>query len=432
MLSEKSGSVESKPAPKGQKESVFYTPAIAELVEAREYIAKYSFKRAHDRLFNLKALRNNTELQEKADQHLPALYSYHSELMLNMSQFARTTTDSDSRPLSCMKYSPDGQVFATGSLSCLINIYEESALEWKQTCRGHSERITDVSWYPSPMKRLLCSASADSTCILWDCNARSMEVEGGSAPDQPILGTLKGHQGVISACQFHPSGEYVATSSHDYTWRLWNTTSTSEVSSGGSGGGSGGKELLLQDGHNKEVSALSWHPDGSLIATGDSVGNILLWAIRSGQMIHCFQGHIKKISTLDFHPSNGFELVSGSVDHMIRIWDLRTKKLGTCLPAHSNCISHVGYSSSGEIMISSSYDGDVKVWRTRDHLLLRTVSSSSGTVGKFTSGRNQTMGSSGNNAGKVMGCDIHPISEKHIISVSYDRSIKLWAHSSEY
>ena len=360
--------------------------------------------------------------------------------MLNMSQFGKTASDSDSRPLSCTKYSSDGKLIATGSLSCLINIYNEKDLNWVDTFRGHSERITSLCWHPSyTTNTLLCSSSADGSCILWDCkknmqekssnNSDAMDVVAVESPSQspsPMVGVLKGHSGIVSDCKFHPSGEYIVSCSQDYTWRMWNieSTSTSEVVTG--------KELLLQDGHNKGISAIAVHPDGSIVATGDVVGNILLWDVRSGQMIQLFQGHIKKISKLEFHP-NGLELVSGCIDHMVRIWDLRKKKCTRCLPAHSNCISHVGYSNSGEILITSSFDGDVKIWRSRDNLLLKTLSASSN-VNKFMPTPNQPIGSgiSNNNAGKIMSCDINPIDEKHIVSVSYDRSIKVWAHKDEY
>lgn len=52
-----------------------------------------------------------------------------------------------------------------------------------------------------------------------------------------------------------------------------------------------------------------------------------MWDIRSGQQIHSFQGHVDKITSIDFN-SNGFQVVTGSVDNVVRIWDLRKKKMG--------------------------------------------------------------------------------------------------------
>jgi WD40 repeat protein len=43
------------------------------------------------------------------------------------------------------------------------------------------------------------------------------------------------------------------------------------------------RELLLQEGHAREVYALAFHPDGSLVMTGDLGGIGRVWDIRSGE-----------------------------------------------------------------------------------------------------------------------------------------------------
>jgi WD40 repeat protein len=58
----------------------------------------------------------------------------------------------------------------------------------------------------------------------------------------------------------------------DYTWRLWDV----ETGSG----------LLIQDGHNKECSAISFQVDGSLAFTTDWAGVALAWDLRSGTCVN--------------------------------------------------------------------------------------------------------------------------------------------------
>lgn len=52
----------------------------------------------------------------------------------------------------------------------------------------------------------------------------------------------------------HPSGDYIASASFDTTWRLWDAETT--------------QELLLQEGHSKEVYSVEFQNDGSLVASG--------------------------------------------------------------------------------------------------------------------------------------------------------------------
>lgn len=71
--------------------------------------------------------------------------------------------------------------------------------------------------------------------------------------ESPIA-TMKGHQERICRVAFHPSGNYVASASFDTTWRLWDVATT--------------QELLLQEGHSKEVYSVEFQDDGALAASG--------------------------------------------------------------------------------------------------------------------------------------------------------------------
>jgi U4/U6 small nuclear ribonucleoprotein PRP4 len=68
------------------------------------------------------------------------------------------------------------------------------------------------------------------------------------------LATLSGHFGRVCRTAFHPSGTYVGSASYDGTWRLWDVEKQTE--------------LLLQEGHSKEVFALAFQDDGALVASG--------------------------------------------------------------------------------------------------------------------------------------------------------------------
>ena len=56
---------------------------------------------------------------------------------------------------------------------------------------------------------------------------------------------------------FQPSGNYVASASFDTTWRLWDVTTS--------------QELLLQEGHSKEVYSVDFQDDGALVASGSVI-----------------------------------------------------------------------------------------------------------------------------------------------------------------
>jgi U4/U6 small nuclear ribonucleoprotein PRP4 len=78
----------------------------------------------------------------------------------------------------------------------------------------------------------------------------------GSCHDnsEKSLATLEGHEGRVCRIAFHPSGNYIGSASYDGTWRLWDVEKK--------------KEILLQEGHSKEVFALAFQDDGALAASG--------------------------------------------------------------------------------------------------------------------------------------------------------------------
>jgi len=387
------------------KKEVIYTPASEELVAARKILSTFSFDRAHQRLHARRKVYTDSETRSAEDAQVAGLQSHCKELAINLSAAA------EERPLVSVRFSPTGSLLATGSLGGSVKLWDPVRLEQCGNLRAHEERIMSLAWRPAEGGEFLASAGADGKCVLWDCRASSSSSSASSASDAMdvaadeakegssssgsggrgrILHTLLGHRGAVADVDFHPSGRFVGTAGHDNTWRLWDVETA--------------QELLLQDGHIKECSTISFQQDGALCLTGDAAGVILLWDLRSGQAVHVCQGHVKKISALTFNP-NGFVAASSSVDNMIRIWDFRKKKCSHCIPAHANAISEVRYSASGEMLLSCSFDATIKVWSARDHRLVRTLAG---------------------HHGKVMSADWSS-DERHIASAGYDRTLKLWS-----
>ena len=387
-----------------QKKELFYTQASTELIQARINIAQYSFQKTHERLLNIKKIRESDILQLEEDKSIALLYSDSNKTSLIGSQYA------DDRPLSFVRSSPSGKYFASASLNPVVKLWDSRHFNCVASLNGHLERITSLCWHPNADEysademnmdtdtdmninsrpSLLASTSADGACMIWDTRPKNL-IESNDDKSKNVklispLIKLHGHQGIISSAEFHPAGNLIGTAGHDFSWRLWDIES--------------GKELLLQDGHIKECSVITFQNDGALVFTADWAGVGLLWDLRSGQAIHTFQGHIKKIVNAHFSPI-GYQVATCSVDNMVRIWDIRKKKCGYCLPAHSNIISDVRYSKSGELLLTSSFDGTVKIWGSRDYRLMKSLSG---------------------HTGKVMSCDFLG-SERKIVSVIYSISV---------
>ncbi|TYZ59573.1 hypothetical protein PybrP1_000432 [[Pythium] brassicae (nom. inval.)] len=387
------GAAVAQPGDEKQEDQLFYIPIQNEaLKQARAAMFAMAATRTAERLHQQRAERANADLgaaagPSDADRHAAELYAT-ADKMINVS-----SQNGDVRPISSVQYACDGQYVATGSWSGLVKVWDASTASESKVFRGHEDRITGVAWHPSRAFSemsdasdavCLCSASADSTARLW------------AASRAEPLAVLKGHRARLGKVAFHPSGDYVGTTSFDHTWRLWDVATA--------------QELLLQEGHYKEVYAIAFQADGALAATGDLDGVGRVWDLRSGKSILPLQGHSKQILSMSFS-SNGYTLASGSDDRSVRIWDLRQRKCSYTIPAHSNLVSEVKFSpGSGELLLSASYDASIKLWRSRDWKLLATLKG---------------------HDGKVMSADFAP-DETHIVSCGFDRTFKFWAHEREF
>jgi WD40 repeat protein len=87
---------------------------------------------------------------------------------------------------------------------------------------------------------------------LFTLSVSSFTCSQPSRSETPIS-VMKGHQDRICRVAFHPSGNYVASASFDTTWRLWDINTS--------------KEILLQEGHSREVYAVEFQDDGALAAS---------------------------------------------------------------------------------------------------------------------------------------------------------------------
>ena len=135
---------------------------------------------------------------------------------------------------------------------------------------GHSDRVGGVAWHPqatlsqSEDSVNLVSGAGDACVNVWSLNrfAASRDVSvlftySPTSHSETPISVMKGHQDRICRVAFHPSGNYVASASFDTTWRLWDVNTS--------------KEILLQEGHSREVYAVEFQDDGALVASAYAI-----------------------------------------------------------------------------------------------------------------------------------------------------------------
>jgi len=385
----------------GEADEEYYTEGTQELLKARVDIARNSLPRAKARIEYQKAeasipLRTHIKHRKAVKEQLQGFDLFGSQI-------------ASDRPIGTVRFAPNGELIAAGTWSGTVKIIDVPNLEDKHVLRGHSEVVSGITWMPgatlpgSGISRStvnLASGGGEGNINLW-----SLE------QDTP-LATLSGHEARVSRVEFHPSRKYIASASHDMTWRLWDIQTSTE--------------LLLQEGHAREVHTISFNTDGSLLASAglDSIGRI--WDLRTGRMVMYLDSHIQPIYALDWG-ADGYRVLTGSADGFVKCWDVRTVREVSQIGAHTGGVTDLRWfkgtdgpanlsvptkddsgdwipKKAGTFFVSSGFDRAVKIFSADDWSICKTLTAHSG---------------------NVTGVDVS-MDSKWIASCGRDRTVKLW------
>ncbi|MEM9220443.1 MAG: protein kinase [Cyanobacteria bacterium P01_F01_bin.150] len=132
--------------------------------------------------------------------------------------------------------------------------------------------------------------------------------------------------------------------------------------------------------HTSSVSALAINPDSTLLASGDRQGNICLWNLEAGTLLHVFPtysllkrtGHRDRITDLQFTP-DGLTLVSSSADGTLKQWDMAQRQLVTTLEGEGWVMSALTLHPDGHLLISGGANGAIDLWDLTQHQFIQRL-----------------------------------------------------------
>jgi serine/threonine protein kinase/WD40 repeat protein len=124
-----------------------------------------------------------------------------------------------------------------------------------------------------------------------------------------------------------------------------------------------GKELFSVRMRTSEVRALTFSPDGKVVAVGGGLMDPDIWILNAqdGSEVRRLTGHNGWIGSLAFWP-DGKRLASASADQTIRIWDLEEPGRVEVLRGHRLEVWSLALTGGGGLLFSGSKDGSVYAW----------------------------------------------------------------------
>ncbi|GJJ70075.1 hypothetical protein EMPS_02424 [Entomortierella parvispora] len=159
-----------------------------------------------------------------------------------------------------------------------------------------------------------------------------------------------------------PTDHQIASGSDDKTVRLWDAQADAPVTS------------------ISNVTSMAYSPDGLQMASVcDEDHTVRLWNGQTGVLVFTLEGHTDRVTSITFSPS-GNHLASGSWDRTVRLWDAQTGALVSFLDGADGVFTSVVYSPCGHRIATGSSDKTVRLWDAHTGALISTLSGNTKTV----------------------------------------------------
>ncbi|MFC1805391.1 hypothetical protein ACFL09_00225, partial [Planctomycetota bacterium] len=122
-----------------------------------------------------------------------------------------------------------------------------------------------------------------------------------------------------------------------------------------------GAEVRCLRGHEDTVTSVTYSFDGRWVMSGSVDHTVRVWDARTGAEVRCLRGHEDTVTSVTYS-FDGRWVMSGSVDHTVRVWDARTGAEVRCLRGHEDTVTSVVCSPNGLWTVTGSRDGTVRAW----------------------------------------------------------------------
>ncbi|KAI0251084.1 WD40 repeat-like protein [Lactifluus subvellereus] len=131
------------------------------------------------------------------------------------------------------------------------------------------------------------------------------------------------------------------------------------------------QEAGLLEANQGLVSALSFSPDGSKLAAGDSSGKVVLYDVPKRELITSrWSFHSARVNTLSWTPDS-LHCASGALDTHIYVWSvkkpMKNVAIKNAVPGGVNAVLWVSHGSSEGKLAGAGADAAIKVWQVKFH-----------------------------------------------------------------
>ena len=208
--------------------------------------------------------------------------------------------------------------------------------------KGHLKDITLFAL--SKDGRLAVTADEDENNFIWDMKSGTLVREIGK-PEAVRINVV--------AAAFSPEASQLLWARRSKIMPvLWDVESGRRI----------GVLSSREKGHNANIIAMTYSPDGRYIATGDSQGFVVIWNRADRSVVRRIKAHSGDARFLVFIPGKN-ELATAGVDGAVRLWGTTgTEALATLQEPSDYAVTSLISSSDGQVLYAALEDMTIKGW----------------------------------------------------------------------
>ena len=252
-----------------------------------------------------------------------------------------------------VSFSPDGNRVLSGSRDPggWVRVWDRWTGAELMTLRGSENDTIACAKFSPDGKRIFGGQIRRGT--IWDVSTGEQ------------LMSLSAEKGYLLAT-FSPDSKYLATWEADWSGEPHDNTITIRKKRTGAA-------LMTLKGHEAEVQAVAFSPDGRRVVSGDLDGTINQWSMETGEKLRAWR-HEGGVLTMALSPDGG-RLVTGgtAAEPTVEVWDAETGTRILTLHGHSAEIWSVAFSPDGKRIVSGSKDRTVRIWDAASGTELLTI-----------------------------------------------------------
>ncbi|MEM9265625.1 MAG: BTAD domain-containing putative transcriptional regulator [Cyanobacteria bacterium P01_F01_bin.13] len=152
----------------------------------------------------------------------------------------------------------------------------------------------------------------------------------------------------ICCVAYSPDGSLLATGEGAGRIVVWRTADYRPV-------------LIINEASPSWIMALDFIHNGKYLVSEGNTGEINVWDVATGEVANILTGHGGIVWTMHSSPTDN-RLVSGSFDTCLLVWDLDTYELRYRLTGHTQQLNSAVFSPDGKQIASASDDKTLRIW----------------------------------------------------------------------